>query len=223
MAQSKKVKQTWVLFVVTFLVSLVIITYFIKSMSPDVDVEVGGDDEQATQEDSASGVKQAIDDRLRWIQMEDNMPGASKRTDGQPTDEVTYQNTDKTQAQNDQSANGKKQDTKQLNKEEEPVEYVNTNQQHNNQHKTVTKAPVPTQQAEPFRMSKVYVGTYPTIEQAIQAQNRLMNTSVSVSPFVKEVNGSYVLQAGSYANAGKAESVAREINSVGFHARIVKE
>ena len=50
-----------------------------------------------------------------------------------------------------------------------------------------------------------------------------MNTSISVSPFVKEVNGTYVLQAGSYANAGKAEAVSREINSLGFHARVVKE
>ena len=88
--------------------------------------------------------------------------------------------------------------------------------------------PVPVQPnaqpaAEPFKMSKVYVGSYPTIEQAIQAQNKLMNTSISVSPFVKEVNGTYVLQAGSYANAGKAEAVSREINSLGFHARVVKE
>ncbi len=72
-------------------------------------------------------------------------------------------------------------------------------------------------------MSKVFVGSYPTIEQAIQAQNQLMSTTVSVSPFVKEVNGVYVLQAGSYADAGKAEAVAREINSLGFHARVVKE
>ena len=50
MAQSKKVKQTWVLFIVTFLVSLIVITYFIKSMSPDVDVEIGGEDIQNTEE-----------------------------------------------------------------------------------------------------------------------------------------------------------------------------
>ena len=76
---------------------------------------------------------------------------------------------------------------------------------------------------EPFKMSKVFVGSYPTIEQAIQAQNRLMNTNISVSPFVKEVNGSYVLQAGSYANAHKAEAVAKEISAAGFQARVVKE
>lgn len=59
MARSRKVKQTWVLFIVTFLVSLIVITYFIKSMSPDVDVEIGGEDTQNTsvEESSESDVK----------------------------------------------------------------------------------------------------------------------------------------------------------------------
>lgn len=221
MARSRKVKQTWVLFIVTFLVSLIIITYFIKSMSPDVDVEIGGDDTQTSFEESSdSDIKQAIDDRLRWIQMEDNMPGVSKRDDGMTSEEINYEpankdksdyNTDKPKIQNEeQQTNGN---------ELAPIEYVNPQQ-----HKSIVQPPIPAQQpAEPFKMSKVYVGSYPTIEQAIQAQNKLMNTSLSVSPFVKEVNGSYVLQAGSYADSAKAEAVAKEISAVGFHARVVKE
>ena len=72
-------------------------------------------------------------------------------------------------------------------------------------------------------MSKVYVGSYPTIEQAIQAQNKLMNTATSVSPFVKEHNGTYVLQAGSYANSSKAEALAKELSALGFSAKVIKE
>lgn len=226
MARSRKVKQTWVLFIVTFLVSLIVITYFIKSMSPDVDVEIGGEDTQNTsvEESSESDVKKAIDDRLRWIQMEDNMPGVSKREDGTTAEDVMYESSDKDKSKNsNENADKQKQENKQRSSELAPVEYVNSQQ-----HQPVLQPPVPAQPnaqpaAEPFKMSKVYVGSYPTIEQAIQAQNKLMNTSISVSPFVKEVNGTYVLQAGSYANAGKAEAVSREINSLGFHARVVKE
>ena len=226
MARSRKVKQTWVLFIVTFLVSLIVITYFIKSMSPDVDVEIGGEDTQNTsvEESSESDVKKAIDDRLRWIQMEDNMPGVSKREDGTTAEDVMYESSDKDKSKNsNENADKQKQENKQNPAELAPVEYVNSQQ-----HQPVLQPPVPAQPnaqpaAEPFKMSKVYVGSYPTIEQAIQAQNKLMNTSISVSPFVKEVNGTYVLQAGSYANAGKAEAVSREINSLGFHARVVKE
>ncbi len=218
MAQSKKVKQTWVLFIVTFLVSLIVITYFIKSMSPDVDVEIGGEDIQAVEEQSTeSDVKKAIDDRLRWIQMEDNMPGVSKREDGE-TDEITYEHYEQ-----DKNTNNHPKDSASNENEEElaPIEYVNKPEPQQEPEPPVPAAPQPKQ--EVFKMSKVYVGSYPTIEQAIQAQNQLMNSTVSVSPFVKEVNGAYVLQAGSYADAGKAEAVAREINSLGFHARVVKE
>ena len=219
MAQSKKVKQTWVLFIVTFLVSLIVITYFIKSMSPDVDVEIGGEDIQAVEEQSTeSDVKKAIDDRLRWIQMEDNMPGVSKRENG-TSEEIDYEHS----AKDSKTESHDKKKTEATNGNElAPIEYVNEPEpQQQEFNPPVPAAPKPA--VEQFKMSKVFVGSYPTIEQAIQAQNQLMNSTVSVSPFVKEVNGAYVLQAGSYADAGKAEAVAREINSLGFHARVVKE
>lgn len=221
MAQSKKVKQTWVLFIVTFLVSLIVITYFIKSMSPDVDVEIGGEDVQNIEEQSSeSDVKKAIDDRLRWIQMEDNMPGVSKREDG-TSEEIDYEH----DAKESKTVNSDKKQSSASNannNELAPIEYVNEPEpQHQELNPPVPAVPKPA--VEQFKMSKVFVGSYPTIEQAIQAQNQLMSTTVSVSPFVKEVNGVYVLQAGSYADAGKAEAVAREINSLGFHARVVKE
>lgn len=214
MARTKKDRQAWVLFIVTFFVSLIVITYFIKSMSPDVDVEIGGEHIQKNEESSESDVKQAIDDRLRWIQMEDNLPGVSKRDDF---------------VDDESSQDDSKKDKKDLKKQElAPIEYVNpqaVKPKVATPPVPVTPEPLSTQtpKSEPFKMSKVYVGSYSTIEQAIQAQNNLMNVTSSVSPFVKEVNGSYVLQAGSYANASKADSVAKEISALGFSARVVKE
>lgn len=218
--KDKKVKQTVALFIVTFLISLIVITYFIKSFSPNVDVEIGGesDEQQTIDESTDSDIKKAIDDRLRWIQLEDNMPGAAKRDNGQNAEDVSYES-DKVRTPEEIAEDVEKTSkSSQKEKELKPIEYVGP------QHKSTVEPPVPvTPQAEPPKMSKVFVGSYPTIEQAIQAQNKLMSTSASVSPFVKEVNGTYVLQAGSYASAGKAEAVSREINSLGFHARVVKE
>ncbi len=218
--QNKKMKQTMALFIVTFLISLIVITYFIKSFSPNVDVEIGGEaeEQQVDESTSESDVKKAIDDRLRWIQMEDNMPGAAKREDDKASGEINYEPTQTKDLEDIATEVSERANNTEKAKQLEPVEYKGP------QHATTVTPPVPAKpQAEPPKMSKVYVGSYPTIEQAIQAQNKLMNTSISVSPFVKEVNGSYVLQAGSYANAGKAEAVSREINSLGFHARVVKE
>ena len=218
--QNKKMKQTMALFIVTFLISLIVITYFIKSFSPNVDVEIGGEaeEQQVDESTSESDVKKAIDDRLRWIQMEDNMPGAAKREDDKASGEINYEPTQTKDLEDIATEVSERANNTEKAKQLEPVEYKGP------QHATTVTPPGPAKpQAEPPKMSKVYVGSYPTIEQAIQAQNKLMNTSISVSPFVKEVNGSYVLQAGSYANAGKAEAVSREINSLGFHARVVKE
>lgn len=210
MAKTRKDKQALILFIVTFFVSLIVITYFIKSMSPDVDVEIGGSHSQTTQDESESDVKQPIDDRLRWIQMEDNMPGVSKRDDMSDTEkEEEINNTD-----NKQPAL-------------KPIEYVNPQASKQNTNTQPTPAPQKpvdiTKKAEPFKMSKVYVGSYQTIEQAIQAQNKLMESTTSVSPFVKETNGTYVLQAGSYANSAKAEALAKEISALGFSTKVVQE
>lgn len=213
--KNKKVQQTFLLFIVTFLVSLVVITYFIKSFSPNVDVEIGGEAEyveQTTSEDSDSDVKQAIDDRLKWIQLEDNMPTAEQ--DKKQKEEYNEETEEVKPSEKDT-----KKEKKNKKEELDAVELDTTVKPQKLQPPVPAQPPV----ATPPKMSKVYVGSYATIEQAIHAQNKLMNTSTSVSPFVKEVNGSYVLQAGSYANGNKAEEIAREINSLGFSARVVKE
>lgn len=206
MAKTRKERQTWVLFWVTFLVSLIIITYFIKSMSPNVDVEIGTKYTKTEQNESESDVKQAIDDRLRWIQMEDNMPGVSKREDGINTSEEKEESV---------TANKKEQML-------DAIEYINPKPIKLSP-PTPTTPKQTTSNQDPFKMTKVYVGSYTTIEQAIQAQNKLMTLTTSVSPFVKEIDGKYVLQAGSFANPTKAESIAKEINTLGFSTKIVKE
>ena len=65
-------------------------------MSPDVDVEIGGKHTQ-TSDETESEMKQPIDDRLRWIQMEDNLPGVSKRDEinDNESDEIVKEKTDK--------------------------------------------------------------------------------------------------------------------------------
>jgi cell division protein FtsN len=212
--QDRKIKQQFILFVVTFLVSLIVITYFIKSFSPNVDVEIGGEEEQIeNQQDSDSDVKNAIDDRLRWIQLEDNMPGASKREDLEDNDENT---TDEKVRTNKQPS----EKTSKL-KELDPIDFVAPNSN------SSKEPPIPNTEKqikiEPPKMSKVYVGPYATIEQAINAQSKIMEANSAISPFVKEVNGKYVLQAGSYANANKAEAIAKDINTIGLNAKVVKE
>lgn len=216
----RKTKQTIALFIATFLVTLVGVVYLIKSFSPNVDVEIGGEEEYEQNEEPLSDSKGAVDDRLKWIQLEDNMPGVSKRSENSETDEITYEPSEFVSKQEDKH-------TKQeeiLDEEITLPQNTHAEQVRTHAHSAPPVPPVPKlAQAEPFKMTKVYVGHYETIEQAIQAQNKLMNTSIGVSPFVKDIGGAYVLQAGSFASIQKAESVAEQLNLAGFSARIVQE
>ena len=212
---SRKMRQGFVLFTITFLLTLVAVTYVIKNYSPNVDVEIGGEQESQAAYDEDDGIepKKAVDDRLKWIQLEDNMPGVSKR-DGE--EEIKYEETDeqKLAAKEEKRIEEKEQQQKEITMPTEQTESTDT----------PVKTPIQTQNgSQPFKMAKIYVGSYSSIEQAIQAQNRLMETNLSVSPFVKEVNGTYVLQVGSYANINKAEALVRDINAAGFSATLVQE
>lgn len=221
---SRKMKQTFVLFMITFFITLMVVIYFIKSYSPNVDVEIGGEqaNTQQTEETSEFDVKKAIDDRLKWIQLEDNMPGVSKR-EGDGEEDIKYETPDT------KNKKDTKSEKKASNKEEQYGEEITLPQETHeliNPQRIKPQAPVPPVHSaapQPFKMTKVYVGNYSTIEQAIQAQNRLMESNHALSPFVKEVNGSYVLQVGSYASAQKAEAAVKEVNQSGFAARAVQE
>ena len=219
----RKAKQTIALFIITFLITLIGVTYLIKSFSPNVDVEIGGEElttvESEDSDEPQSDFKKAIDERLKWIKLEDNMPGVSKRGDEEKSEEVEYEAAKTTTMQENSTVPKKEEQVGPeitLPKANE-TEYVNPQN-------IRTAPPIPKPAAvEPYKMTKVYVGNYATIEQAIQAQNHLMNTPIGISPFVKEVNGAYVLQAGSFASAAKAESVANQIRQAGFSARVVSE
>lgn len=212
---SRKMRQSFVLFTITFLLTLVAVTFVIKNFSPNVDVEIGGEsDAEVSYDDDSIESKKAVDDRLKWIQLEDNMPGVSKR-DGE--EDIKYETDDQKAEQKQDKKQETKEELKEIKLQTENVQTADGSSQR-------VKTPVQSMNsAQPFKMAKVYVGSYATIEQAIQAQNKLMETNISVSPFVKEVNGSYVLQVGSYANINKAEAVAREINAAGFSASLVHE
>lgn len=218
---SRKMRQGFVLFTITFLLTLMAVTYVIKNYSPNVDVEIGGESENAMTYDESGDIepKKAVDDRLKWIQLEDNMPGVSKREGEEDSkDETAVEQNVSTQNKEEEQQTEQKEQT--ANEITLPAEEVSIPQNNDNR----VKSPVQLENtARPFKMAKVYVGSYTSIEQAIQAQNKLMETNLAVSPFVKEVNGTYVLQVGSYANMTKAETLVQEINAAGFNATIVQE
>ena len=144
--KKKKESKTVSIFLITFIVTFAFVALSVKYFSPEIDVEIEGK-EQIAEEDVEKG---SVDERLRWIQFEDNMPGVSTRF----TEET--ENTQKTKDDNVIVYDEENNETNK-NNEIEKLEEVQ-------EVKPLIATPVPSVN----KISKVYVGQFSNIEQAIQ-------------------------------------------------------
>ena len=70
---------------------------------------------------------------------------------------------------------------------------------------------------------KVLVGKYQTAEQAQLAKSIIRETSLGQNAFVKLIDNVYTIQIGSYSTAEQANSVAKELTTSSFPARVYLE
>ena len=70
---------------------------------------------------------------------------------------------------------------------------------------------------------KVVLGSYSTPMQARLVSDTLIEMDLNVSPFIKERNGRYVLQVGSFSDPAKADGLVQELKNKGFNASAVSE
>ncbi len=208
-------KKLFGIFLVTFACVFMGIFLIVQLLTPSIDVEIG---DEAT-DDENSSVKQMIDDRLKWIQFEDNTSGTPTAKEGeQPTQEEVEYTADKSASSKEDlsKTNVDLEKHFQLQKDEEPIRVPA---------KSIAP-PTPINMPKTnttYQMSKVYIGEFATIEQAIAAQNRVMEAQANFTPFIKNANGKFILQAGSFTSVQKAQELVQQLNSYGFSARIVQE
>ncbi len=216
--KKKNVSQSSVLLgVTTFFVTLLVFTAIAKGLSPDVDVTIG-DDAQTDAKDTGLGVKKFIDDRLKLIQMEDNSAGVSIKEEKRNSSDYRGDSYDNPFIQEEEklvlpNRNKKNADE---NIYEEPIKLSNA----------APPRPSSKDLASPFespKVSKVYVGKYSTMEQARVAQDILIDSGLDITPFVKDLGGSYTLQVGSYTSRAKAQNLANELLQNNLPARVVTE
>lgn len=200
-------QSLFLLFLTAFLVMLLFFTAVARHLSPEVDIAIG-DEEEVEAKESGLGVKRFIDDRLKFIQQEDQ--GVVKRAvDKKVEDEETLKER-------------MTEDTLVPELDEKVVIPYSFKKQE--------AAEAPAQKVEPKpvtpsynKVLKVCVGKYATVEQARVAQSILQDSEVGVSSFIKLINGSYTLQVGSFTERAKAEQLLNELLRNSFPARIIQE
>ncbi len=207
------------LFAFVFLTALAALSYIVKIYSPDIDVTIGNNEALTLSESDMEVEIKSVDERLKWIQTEDEMPTVAIR-----------------------------ESSKDIIDDKENIginEDILKNLPKKNAEKKIKTAPVPSveeikTQKPDFRIAsssirsqvipkpkplftKVYLGNYKTIEDAISVQNKVSQDYVSLNPFIKAVNDYYIVQMGSFTDEEKAEELVSKLKQNGYNPKITYE
>ena len=71
--------------------------------------------------------------------------------------------------------------------------------------------------------TKIYLGNYSTIEEAMQVQQKVSSEISGITPFIKSINGKYIVQLGSFMDREKANALISKTRSQGYNPKIIEE
>lgn len=248
MAKLKKPKKKnnkltlLVLFVVTFVVAMFLVSALFKNFSPPVDVNIGGEAAEETAEENEHFAE--LDSRLKWIQYEDTMGESMVKTEASALGNTASESAS-TESKTSSSSEKKsvKKSEKTVKKQspllaEPPVMQYSFDEAPVPVRvpKTVSKPPVPTVAEVQYRanaqpatqtssssVTKVYIGYYPTMEQANIIRSRVSTAVTGYQPFVRRLGSQYVVQVGSFSDRNRALGLKSELDGKGFSARLLTE
>lgn len=180
------------LFIISFFGMLLVFTFLITTLSPNVDTSIGGDKPEDGS-DAGNLFKENIDSRLVMIKEEDQ---------GRSFSDIM--NTADRREKAEANANSEFSDLK--NEVNTPV-------------KTQEANPEPVKQQEV--VYKVFIGTYTTAEQAKVAKDIITESGSNLNPIVKCIGSNdYTLQVGIFKNKASAEALLQTIQANHLPARI---
>lgn len=207
---TKKPNDGIIIFVSAFFILLLLFLGIAKQISPEVDVSIGDENQQAMNDENDM-YKSSVDSRLKLLQEED-----SSREDHMFADELE----EKVVIPDD-----KKHQENFGNDvfEEKPINLAGTGANPKPQ-ETASPSPQVSQPQQAQSLSaKVVVGYYATKEQAEVAKGIIAESGLGVSPFVRSIGGAYTIQVGSFATRDKAQSVVNDLLRNNYPARIIME
>ena len=235
--RKKKSQQNKLLFIFlsTFFITLISLIYLATAFTPKIDIEVNETQPQSEQipQDEENMVAEveykSIDSRLKDIQMDDkhlNSPESQETSDIVANLKKMKEETIAKQMKNEDGISDEivgdiqtpSFDVIKLN----PPKLA-TPQYSNQQKNFSVSQPVKKVSTTATKMTKVYVGKYADFEQAALVQDALVKSSLVSAPFIKNLNGYYVVQVGSFSNMEAAQNVAELLISNGYSAKMVLE
>lgn len=203
---TKNPNEGIIIFVSAFFILLLLFLGIAKQISPEVDVSIGDETQQTSEDDNM--YKASVDERLKLLQEEDN--SQDKMFNDELEEKVVIPE-DKKNSEPESNTSS----------EEEPVKLPDAEANPKPQ-ETASPAPQSTQVQQSVS-AKVVVGYYATKEQAEVAKGIIAESGMNISPFVRSIGGAYTIQVGSYATREKAQSVVNDLLRNNYPARIIME
>lgn len=196
------------LFAFVFIIVLVGLSYILKSYSPDIDVEIGNNDALTLSESEMDVEIKSIDERLKWIQMEDEMPSVAKRDNEETNEEDKQRENSEKEKQTIKPPTPSIEDIKQQRPDFRNISPV---------------TPVIPLPERPVTITKVYLGSYSSLEEAMSVQNKVSHEEPALEPFIKAIRDTYIVQLGSFADKEKANALIIKLREKGYSPKIIYE
>ena len=212
-------KNLFLIFVITFVVVVIFASIFLKGLFSNVDVNIGENPiasmNQRGDEENELNIRAQIDQRLKMIQNEEEMPGVAER--GYETDEELVERLRRDETKDKDKDKGKEKDINESNEKDDTI-----TQSEKHAIETIT---IPTETPKPDSniVSKIYIGQFSDMQKAVEMQANLINSGLNINPMIKEVNGYYTIQVGVFSNYDSAKALSDKINNAGFSAKIIRE
>lgn len=237
----KKQKRNYLyfyLFAFVFVVALAGFSYLVKSYSPDVDVAIGNNDALPLSESDMDVEIKSVDERLKWIQMEDEMPTVARRGTETVENPMNIDFLPNIEEENIEQELRKKETAKKV-VVPPPAPTMREIQQSRPDFRTATTTtvkttyvngpiPRPTRTDIPVvplpttTVTKVYLGSFTSLEDAMATQQEINSRDSSIMPFIKSVNNTYMVQLGSFTDTEKANAMVQKIREMGYSPKVIK-
>ena len=228
------------LFIFVFIAALTGLSHLVNSYTPEVDVSIGNQEvAPLTKSDMDVEVK-SVDERLKWIQMEDEMPSVAIREAKEATDEILKEKEKKSlELEVNEEPIFKKSETIPMPTmseiKETTVQLPSVGVPISSNFRTASSSsavvPLPVSQSQNLStpiipapipsLTKVYLGSFSTVDEAMSMQQKIATDIPDSMPFIKSMNGSYIVQLGSFSNPDLAQTFIQRVRDKGYNPKIV--
>ena len=205
------------LFIFVFIGALLGLNKIIQSYSPEVTVS-NTDIKEKTIQPAAEPIQdiKPIDSRLRIIQMEDELPTVSIKREDKAAKykdfESEFEETEEQNAETGDAADSA-EDLK------PPMPSISSMKKEYEDFRSIPAREVIQLSKQPA--AKVYLGYFASYDEAASVQAELVKSlDDGIIPFVKQENGRYIVQLGSFSDSAKAEALTEKIRAMGYYPKI---